>query len=100
MPSRQIPVKSNPVTCVCSGKVILEAAALKVITTRRPKPSRETPIYPIESVSGEGMDGFFKIVSFEDGLTKYLEGLPLRVFTDVGFSHSSCTTTRGTSLSS
>jgi hypothetical protein len=66
MPSRQIPVNIRPVTCVCIGNVIFEAVALKVITTRRPKPSRETPIYPIERVSGEDRDGLFKIVPFED----------------------------------
>lgn len=66
MPNRQIPVNIKPVTRVCIGNVILEAAALKVIITRRPKPSRETPIYPIERVSGEVMDGLFKIVPFED----------------------------------
>ena len=66
MPSRQIPVNIKPVTCVCIGNVILEAVALKVITTRRPKPSRETPIYPIERVSKEVKDGLFKIVPFED----------------------------------
>lgn len=66
MPSRQIPENISPVTCACIGNVILEAVVLKVITARRPKPSRETPIYPIERVSGEGRDGLFKIVPFED----------------------------------
>jgi len=66
MPSRQIPVNIRPVTCVCMGNVILDVVALKVSTTRRPKPNRETPIYPIERVSREVMDGLFKIVPFED----------------------------------
>jgi hypothetical protein len=64
MPSKQIPVKIRPVTCVCIGNVILDAVALKVSTMRRPKPRRETPIYPIERVSGEDMDDFFKIFPF------------------------------------
>jgi hypothetical protein len=48
------------------GNVILDVIALKVRTTRRPKPNKETPIYPIERVSREVLDGLFKIVTFED----------------------------------
>ena len=66
MPSRQIPVNIRPVACVCRGNVILESVAVKVSTTRSPKPNRETPIYPTERVSNDVVDGLFKIVSFED----------------------------------
>ena len=66
MPSRQIPVNIRPVACVCRGNVILDSVAVKVSTTRSPKPNRETPIYPTERLSNDVMDGLFKIVSFED----------------------------------
>ena len=66
MPSRQIPVNIKPVTCVCRGNVILDVVVWKVNTTRRLKPNRETPMYPIEKVSREVLDGLFKIVPFED----------------------------------